>query len=215
MFPFRNKADDVDDVLDVEAYVRQRTGHAGIVAGLLIFFGFFCFGGPTGSGGFYAGDLLFHCALRLGGLGMVGVAIWMSIGIRSALVGDGILSALIGLLLAAGVILKAVTAGHGYGYIYYFIYLVCGLTFIVNGLRTLHDYLLLVKLDSTDDAEGIDELARARQAGHQPAGAAPEITEHAAGRPAPQGHRRKDSPAPSSSPGTFIRLSEEQEPRRH
>ena len=213
MFPFRDRADDVDDVLDVEAYVRQRTGHAGIAAGLLIFFGFFWFGGATGSGAFYVGDVLFHCALRFGGLAMVGVAIWMSIGLRSALIGEGILSTLIGLLMAAGGILMAIAAGQGFTYIQYFIYLVCGITFLVNGLRTLHDYMQLARLDVADDENDLEGLATTKDSGSRSSGVEVDVADRPKGRPA-AGQRRKDSQSSSPPPGSFVRLSEEQQQRR-
>ena len=68
-------------ILDLGASVRSNTGGAALAAGLLIFFGFIYPIEPAaGSGLFYTGQSLLFFALRLGGLAMVGVSVWLSFG---------------------------------------------------------------------------------------------------------------------------------------
>jgi len=214
MFPFRDKRDDADDVLDVEVYVRHRAGHAGFAAGLLIFFGFFWFGGPTGTGLFHLGDSIFHYTLRLGGLAMVGIAIWSSIGMRSALVGDGVLSVLIGGLLAISAVLMTVAVGFGYNNVLFFIYFVCGVIVALNGLTTLREYLALTRLEVVVDVEDGQEAPAAEPAGSTAGGREPIQAEQLLNRSSAEPRRRKDVPPPSSTPGRIGRFSEEQRPRR-
>ncbi|MBN4058999.1 hypothetical protein JYU10_00855, partial [bacterium AH-315-J04] len=87
--------------IDVEARVRGNTTPAALTSGMLIFFGFMMFDGPTGEGMFLAGGTLFHYALQLGGLAMVAVAVMSAIGTPYALFTDAIVSGLVGLSLCA------------------------------------------------------------------------------------------------------------------
>lgn len=147
-------------IVDVEAHVRSNTGPAGFVAGLLIFFGFFWLGGPSGEGTFLVGDMICQYTLRLGGLAMVGVAIGSSIGTPVALLADAIVSLLIGVLLALSGVLMLVGGG---GPLQDAIYIVCGTTFVVSSLRGWRELRALPvdgvvsEEDEDEEEEGFDD----------------------------------------------------------
>ena len=124
-------------VVDVEARVRANTGRAALIAGLLIFFGFFWFDGAMGSALFVKADLLFRVTLCLGGLAMVGVSIWSSIGVPAAFLADAIVRTVIGVLVTSSAILMAVAAGPTLSNC---AYVVCGVMFVTYGLRAWREY---------------------------------------------------------------------------
>lgn len=140
-------------VVDVATRVRQNVGSAGLQAGILLLFGFFYFGGASGTGAFLAGDSLFQGALRLGGFVMLGIAIACSIGVRPAMAADAVATVLIGAAIVIGSILMLV---GGLSFLNGMIYLLCGGSLIAAGLRTGREYLRLPP-ELGDDEETDDE----------------------------------------------------------
>ncbi|MFQ5591917.1 MAG: hypothetical protein ACE5HE_12195, partial [Phycisphaerae bacterium] len=141
-------------VIDVEACVRSNTGSAALTGALLVFFGFFWFGGVSGSGTLLIGDTLFHWTLRAGGLLMIGVAVWCSIGVPIALLVDAMLSLLIGVLLIVSAAM--LLAGGGFK-LSYPVYAVCGVIFITYGLRDWREYRRFPADDAETEADTSDE----------------------------------------------------------
>jgi len=134
----------------VEAQVRANAGPAGLVAGLLIFFGFFWFGGAVGTTLFVNADLLFRTTLCLGGLAMVGVAIWSSVGAVPALLADAIVRVVIGVLLVISAVLMLAAAGLALNPC---IYIVCGAILVTYGLRAWREYRHLAARQKADSRE--------------------------------------------------------------
>ena len=140
----------------VEAQVRANAGPAGLVAGLLIFFGFFWFGGAVGTTLFVNADLLFRTTLCLGGLAMVGVAIWSSVGAVPALLADAIVRVVIGVLLVISAVLMLAAAGLALNPC---IYIVCGAILVTYGLRAWREYRHLAARQKADSRE-LEALTR-------------------------------------------------------
>ncbi len=143
---------------DVEARVRQNVGSAGLAAGLLIFFGFFCVALPPDDGLWGYSARIFMYTLRLGGLAMAALAIWSSLGYPLALLVDAVVSCLIG----ASVIVTASLMLIGDGALLAtLLYVVCGVLFISSGLRNGRDYAKFPVAVAEDSDEAADELASA------------------------------------------------------
>ncbi len=133
--------------VDVEARVRSNTTAASLTAGTLIFFGFMVFDGPSGEGLFHTGDVLFHIALRLGGLTMIAVAILSAIGTPYALFTDAIVSGLTGMALCVSAALMS--TGNTVT-LTYCVYFVSGFTLVISGLRNWRDYGALPRIYADD-----------------------------------------------------------------
>ncbi|MBI4718659.1 MAG: hypothetical protein HY763_12695 [Planctomycetes bacterium] len=181
-------------VVDVATRVRQNVGSAGLQAGILLLFGFFYFGGASGTGAFLAGDSLFQGALRLGGFVMLGIAIACSIGVRLAMAADAVATLLIGAAITIGSVLMLI---GGLSFLNGMIYLLCGGSLIAAGLRTGREYLRLPpELDDDEEEEADDEDVAALDL---------PVDDD---RPADRGagpHRRRlveESRAPRKSPGS-------------
>jgi|GEM_PF-2772015 len=145
--------------VDVGASVRHNTGAAAVAAGLLIFFGFiYPFARTTGPGSFATGESILFFTLRAGGIVMVGLTIWLSLGHLPALAADAISSVVLGVMIAvAGVFM---VLGGGW-WAQTLIIIVSGATFVSSGLRNFGDFLALRKIDreADDEDEEDDELA--------------------------------------------------------
>ena len=124
--------------VDVEARVRRNVGSAGLAAGLLIFFGFFCVAEPTEGGLWGYAALVFYHTLRFGGLAMAAVAVWSSLGHPLALFFDAVVSCLIGAILILSGVLMAIGGGS---LLPTLLMIVCGALFVSAGLRNGRDFL--------------------------------------------------------------------------
>lgn len=129
-------------MIDVEAYVRQNARSAAITAALLILFGFFFFTGASGSRLFLTAHTIFLFALRFGGILMVAVVVWSCVGVPSALFADAVSSWLIGTGLVVSALLMMAAAGVSLNPL---IYTLCGVTFVISGLRSWRDYRTMPK----------------------------------------------------------------------
>ena len=122
-------------ILDLGTSVRSNTGGAALAAGLMIFFGFiYPFEPATGSGLFYTGQSLLFFALRLGGLAMVAVSVWLAFGHLPALAADAAASIVLGGMIA---IAGAFMLFDGGWWVQALIILVSGGTFLTGGLDFL------------------------------------------------------------------------------
>lgn len=147
-------------ILDVEASVRQNAARAGLMAGLLIFFGFFWFEGAVGSPMFLKTHAFFVGTLKLGGLAMVGVAVWSSIGSPAALIADAATCLLVGGAVAISAILFVISGGLSVESV---IYLVCGASIGSSGIRDVRAYRELPldeESDADDQCEETDDVSR-------------------------------------------------------
>lgn len=137
---------------NVVARVRRNAGPAGVVAGLLIFFGFIWFTGEVGSSAFVKGSLVLRYTLRLGGIAMIGVAIASSVGTLAALLADAVTSLLIGVLIVLSAVLMASADHLGLSQVVIFM---CGILFAIAGLRTWGDYRSILRglADIVDEDE--------------------------------------------------------------
>lgn len=80
---------------------RQAGTSAAIGAAFLLYFGFKVLAEPTGDDLFAWSSWIFYHTLRWGGLALAFAAIWCWTGHAIALVADGIIAAVIGVLLVA------------------------------------------------------------------------------------------------------------------
>ncbi|MCO6436108.1 MAG: hypothetical protein J5J06_03380 [Phycisphaerae bacterium] len=153
------------EVIDVEAYVRQHTGACALTAALMIFFGFFVFGGAAGNETFVAGSKIFVFSLRIGGLLLLSAAVGCCFGTAYALLAEGLTSTLVGLGIVLGGAIMLVGAGLSLGPI---VYLILGLMLAVSGLRTILDFSTLPAEDVEaeevqDQAEQLREIGELRK----------------------------------------------------
>ncbi len=93
------------------AAVRQNAMSAGIGAALLLFYGFFQLGMPTGDDQFAIGNLLTFYAMRGGGVLMAISALWSMTGMKEALLFDAVVSVLVGVGLTGGTLLMVTVDG--------------------------------------------------------------------------------------------------------
>jgi len=153
-------------LVDVEARVRGNTGPAAFAGAILVFFGYFWFSGAgeTDAGSAVPGQNMLVFTLRLGGLLMIAIAVWCSIGVPLALLLDAALSVVIGafIVLSAGLI----AAGNGVA-VAPVIYVICGAIIITTGVRDLADYRRLPAEEEGGDndahEETVEELAAANE----------------------------------------------------
>ena len=137
-------------ILDLGASVRSNTGGAALAAGLLIFFGFIYLAEPAAG----AGLSLLYYTLRLGGLAMVAVSVWLSFGHLPALAADAAVSILVGALIAlAGTFMLI----DGVWWVQSLIILVSGGAFLSSGLRNGKDFLDMWRLETAEDKDGEEE----------------------------------------------------------
>lgn len=138
-------------ILDLGASVRSNTGGAALAAGLLIFFGFiYPFEPVAGSGLFYAGQSLLFFALRVGGLAMVAVSVWLAFGHLPALAADAAVSIVLGAMIAIAGAFMLIDGGW---WVQALIILVSGGTFLTGGLRNGRDFLDMWRIETADDKD--------------------------------------------------------------
>jgi len=143
--------------IDPEVRVRSNTGAAAFTGALLAVIGFFWFSGPldTDLGLLLAGKRLLHSTLCMGGLLMIAIAAWCSIGAPIALLMHAIFGCVIGILLITSAVLMLTADGFIIGSL---LAAVFGIILITMGLRDFHDFRgLPVELDEedlTDEIEG-------------------------------------------------------------
>lgn len=121
-------------------YVTRNFWPVAIFAALLLFFGFYWFQGPSGSGVFLLGDTIFQYTLRIGGIVMAVLALLSLTGKLGVLALDGVGSAVIGVLLIISALLMMAGGDRS---INQFIYMICGAMTISSGLRNWRDYRVL------------------------------------------------------------------------
>ena len=128
---------------DVASYVRRNAGSTGLAAACLLFFGFFRFSFQPVTDLFTLGDAVFNYTLRIGGVLMALIAVWSLTGHVSVLLADGIISIVIGALLAfSGVAMMIGAGGIGLNQV---LYVVFGGMFISAGVRSWRYYLLVAR----------------------------------------------------------------------
>ena len=111
-----------------------------IFAALLLFFGFYWFQRPSGSGVFLIGDTLFQYTLRIGGIVMAALALSSLTGKLGVLALDGVGSVAIGVLLIGSALLMLAGGDRS---INQFIYIICGVMTASSGWRNWRDYRIL------------------------------------------------------------------------
>lgn len=136
--------------VDIEQRVRENTNPAAFTGALLLVFGFFVYSGPSGEGLFRLGDTIFLAGLRLGGLAMIGVAVWSAFGHLPALLGDAVVSTLVGLALFISAIL--LTQGGGFD-IPYALYAIFGFMLLRSaaGVGTVYFSLRKESLETEEE----------------------------------------------------------------
>lgn len=132
-------------IINIEASVRDRTGGVAFAGALLVFFGFFFLARPQGDDLFHKAGLVFYHTLRCGGLFMVFLAIWLSLGHPLALAVDAASSIVVGVLFIVTGVLMAVDGGP---ITQLAINLVCGAWFVTTGIRNGKEFLLFLRADS-------------------------------------------------------------------
>ena len=200
--------------IDVVARVRSNTGSAAFVGALLIVYGFFWFRGPgeTDTGPLLVGSTMFHWTLRLGGILLITIAVWCSIGVPIALLLHTILSALVGALLAVSGALMMIGGGFGVEWIGYVIYIICGVTLITTGVQDFRDYC---RLPSEDEADRLDDAVDALAAFDEPFEESPlmDLRPPSASKRAAGKHRSAGTSA-STSDSYLARLTKKDRPSR-
>ena len=136
--------------VDIEQRVRENTSPAAITGAILLVYGFFVCSGPSGEGIFRTGDAIFLLGLRVGGLAMIGVAVWSAFGHLPALLADAVVSALVGLALIISDIL--LTKGGGF-VITYALYAIFGFILLRSAVGVGMVYFSLNKESVESDEE--------------------------------------------------------------
>ncbi len=184
-------------VIDVEARVRSNATRAGLIAGVLILVGFFVLTGAIPG----SHSLLLY-TVRLGGLAMVCIAVWSSIGHPLALLADAVACCVIGLLLLLCAILFTKADGVTLNGV---LCVVCGVLFVSSFVRGVREYRAL---PPGDDA---DESAEPAEVGEPTEGSPPAPSVRTAGRrsvrKAAREHQRSEAQTPRPSKGYFARLT--------
>ena len=129
--------------MDVECNVRHHTGAAALAGALLIFFGFFYVAQPMGTDLHGKAAAVFFHTLRFGGLAMIAVAVWLSLGHLLALIVDAAVSVLIGVLFVVTGVVMIIDGG---GLLQTLINVVCGTMFMATGLQYRSEYRQLTRL---------------------------------------------------------------------
>ncbi len=148
--------------LDLESCVRSNTGSAALTAGLLIFFGFFWLDVQSGTDAFSQAATVFVYTLRLGGLAMALVAGWCSFGQPLALLGDAIVSCIIGALVLITSAIMVLDGGSG---VQGLISVVCAVWFISVGLRNGRDFLTATATGVESEEDAVEQLGSVFQDG--------------------------------------------------
>ena len=150
---------DSPKIMDADTRVRGNTGAAALAGGLLILFGFFALKTVV------AADLTGHAAnvlcylVRVGGLALIGVAMWSSFGHRPALLADAMICFLVGAAFVVVALLMLIDFGW-WTVVRTLLYMICGTMFLNSGLRTWRDYRELVRLEAVGDGIGEEDVER-------------------------------------------------------
>ncbi len=145
--------------MDAEGNVRHHTGAAALAGALLIFFGFFYLAKPAGSDLYGKAGIVFFHTLRFGGLAMVAVAVWLSLGHLLALIVDAAVSVVVGVLFIVTGVVMIIDGG---GMLQTLINVVCGTMFMATGLQYRREYQQLARLYGGDEdltEEDVDILS--------------------------------------------------------
>jgi hypothetical protein len=131
---------------DTEPQIDQRVKangpSAAFGAACLLAFGFFVSGIPTVTNLFSAGDAVFVCTLRIGGVLLMLAALWCWTGMLHALLADAILSTSIGIGLIASALMMMAGGGMGINQVLYIIF---GVMFTSAGLRNGRDFIAFAR----------------------------------------------------------------------
>ncbi len=120
--------------------VRSNALSAAVAAALMILFGFYYLGKPTGTGLFPLSALGFYYTLRIGGIAMAAIAVGSFVGFRPVLLVDAIVSVAIGVLFVLTGIGMLLGGGGAFQTI---LSIVFGGMFFSAGVRNWRDYFLL------------------------------------------------------------------------
>ena len=146
-------------IVDVDTRVRNNTGSAALAGGLLVLFGFFFLSWEAGTDLSTRATNVFCLTVRVGGLALIGVAVWSTFGHVPALLADAIISLVIGLAFAVTAVLMLVDVGW-WILVQTLIYLICGTMFLNSSLRTWRDYRELVRLEAADEGLSEEDIER-------------------------------------------------------
>lgn len=147
------------NIVDVDARVRSNTGAAALAGGLLILFGFFYLEKEVGMDASSRAANVFLYTIRFAGLALIGVAIWSSFGHLPALMGDAVLSFLIGAAFVVTALFMLIDFGWWIA-VQALVYIICGMMFLNSGLRTWRDYREMKRMEAADEDLGDDEMAQ-------------------------------------------------------
>ena len=125
---------------EIASSVRGNAWSAAIAAALMILFGFYYLGKPTGTGLFPLSALGFYYTLRIGGIAMAVIAVGSFAGFRPVLLVDAVVSVAIGVLLILTGVGMLVGGGDAFQTI---LSVVFGGMFFSAGVRNWRDYFLL------------------------------------------------------------------------
>ena len=129
------------------ALVRRHAGSAAFAAARMLFFGFAYLAKPDGTDLFARAWLVLYYTLRLGGIAMAAIAVWLWTGNRSALAADAAVAAAVGVLLILTGLGMLAAGGDSLQMI---INVVCGWMFFSSGLRNGREYLALRALSGQE-----------------------------------------------------------------
>lgn len=142
-------------IIDLATSVRSNTAGAAISAGLMIFFGFIFLDEPSAGSGWYSvGASLLFFALRVGGLVMVGVSAWLSLGHLPALAANAAASIILGAMIALAGGFMLIDGGW---WLQSLVILVSGGSFLTSGLRNGRDFLDMWRIQTADDQDEKEE----------------------------------------------------------
>lgn len=125
---------------EIARRVRSNAWSAAIAAALMILFGFYYLGKPTGTGLFPLSALGFYYALRIGGIAMAAIAVGSFVGFRPVLLVDAVVSVAIGVLFVLTGVGMLLGGGDAFQTI---LSVVFGAMFFSAGVRNWRDYFLL------------------------------------------------------------------------
>lgn len=125
---------------EIASRVRGNAWSAAIAAALMILFGFYYLGKPTGAGLFPLSALVFYYTLRIGGIAMAAIAVGSFAGFRPVLLVDAVVSVAIGVLFVLTGVGMLVGGGDAFQTI---LSVVFGGMFFSAGIRNWRDYFLL------------------------------------------------------------------------
>ncbi len=185
--------------------IRQAAMGTAIGAALMLFFGFARLAKPTGSDLFGYASLVLFYALRFGGLISAGIAVWLWVGHRSALLVDAVVAVILGSLFVLSGIAMLLDGGDAFQSA---IVTICGGTFVSSGIRNGRIYL---RLTDPGDVSGprsgrIEARENSRPVQHQP-----DQSSSALKSPEPRNasHRPTDRPSDRQSIGSALATKKE------